>query len=252
MKLIAMFLAFSLLLSGCSLFTAGTARPTFSDSGMDTVEPSATEAESYAGQLAVIWAELDSWIKEPYVDAWCYAVTDLDGNGQLELLSSHTQGTGHYVTTRIWELSPDGTGLISVENPNEDGNGIAITSGYQSGGREAVECYYDNGRYFYIQRITLRVSAGEYVETLCAVSYAGGRLDCTVLGTMTTTYDPATVTYRDSSGNVITQEAYDAIVQTEFAEFTPVSAVIHWLECVADDQLTEAMLAQSWEGFSRG
>lgn len=250
MKSVALILALSLLLSRCSI--TRTVRSTFSDPGVESDEPSATETDPYAGQLAVIWAGLDSWIKEPYVDAWCYGVTDLDGNGQLEILSSHTQGTGHYVTTRIWEVSPDGTGLVSVENPNEDGNGISITSGYQSGGREGVECFYGGGRYFYIQRITLRISAGEYVETLCAVSYAKGELSRTVLGTMTTEYDPASVTCRDGSGNLITQEAYDAIVQTEFAEFTPVKAEIFWLECVEDDQLTETMLAESWEGFRRG
>lgn len=258
MKQIAVLLVLSLLLSGCSLFATQSADPMFSDSSGNTADsiPSEplTEVDPFAGQLAVIWARRESWIKESNVDAWCYAVTDLDGNGQLEILSSHTQGTGHYVTTRIWEVSPDGTSLVPVENPNEDGNGICLTSGYQSGGRETLTCYYDStqDRNYYIQPISTQLSVREYVETTCAVFFSRGQLGRIPLGSMTTTYDPESLTFQDGSGNPITQEAYNALAQTAFSACTPFTTQIFWLECVADDQLTEAMLTQSWTGFCRG
>lgn len=255
MKRIAvLFLIFSLCLTGCDLFGEDPTAPVFTTVPPETTEtvPETTESDPYAPQLALIWQEMDSWIKDPYADAWCYAVTDLDGNGLLEFISSDTQGSGHFTATRMWEVSADGATLAPVENSNEYGGGIALTSGYQSGGTETVPCFRDpaTGAWYYIQKTTVHVSTLEYVETTYAVSFCQGQLSRLILGTMTTTFEPNSVTYTDSDGNAITEAEYVAIAETHFAGYPTTNAKICWLDCVAIGDLTEDMLKTSWEGFS--
>lgn len=251
-RMLAFFLMLALCLTGCGLFGQDPTAPVFT-----TVPPETAPTEApdpYASQLRLIWQEMDSWIKDPYADAWCYAVTDLDSNGRLEFISSDTQGTGHFVTTRMWEVNEDGTALLPIENSNEYGNGIALTSGYQSGGKETVPCFYDSSTdtYFYIQKVTTSLSSQEYVEVTSAVSFSNGSLSRTVLGSKTTTHEPNSVTYEDGSGNPIEEADYVAIAETYFAGFLTTNACIRWLDCVAIADLTEDMLTTSWEGFSRG
>lgn len=242
-------------LTGCGLIEEDPTAPVFTTVPPETVEtvPETTESDPYAPQLSRIWQEMDSWIKDPYADAWCYAVTDLDGNGLLEFISSDTQGTGHYTTTRMWEVSADGAALVPVDNANEYG-GIVLSSGYQSGGMETVPCFRDpaTGAWYYIQKGTVHVSAREYVETTYAVSFSQGKLSQVILGTMTTTFEPDSIAYTDGGGNAITEAEYVAIAETHFAGYPTTNAQIRWLDCVAIGDMTETMLQTSWEGFSRG
>lgn len=258
-RLFSLFLLFSLTLTGCGLFDGDPTAPVFTTVPPETTAPTETttapiSADPYADQLALIWREMDSWIQDPYADAWCYAVTDLDGNGRLEFLSSDTQGTGHFVTTRMWEISEDGTALVPIENSSEYGGGIALTSGYQSGGQETVPCFYDSGAgiYSYIQKITAKTSATEYTEVTSAVSFSNGALGRTILGSKTATYESDSVTYEDADGNPITEAEYVSIAETHFAGYSTTNAQILWLDCVSIADLAEEMLTTSWNGFSRG
>lgn len=258
-RLCAIFLLISLCLTGCGLLGDDPTAPVFTtvppETAPETTEtvPETTESDPYASQLSLIWQEMDSWIKDPYADAWCYAVTDLDGNGLLEFISSDTQGSGHFTATRMWEVSADGATLAPVENSNEYG-GITLTSGYQSGGMETVPCFWDpaTGAWYYIQKTTVHVSALEYVETTYAVSFSQGTLSQVTLGSMTTTWEPHSVTYTDGDGNAITEAEYVAISETHFSGFPTTNAQIRWLDCVDIGALAEDMLKTSWEGFSRG
>lgn len=251
-RMVALFLLLSLCLTGCGLFGSDPTAPVFTTVPTETTAVPET-VDLYADQLTLIWQEMDSWIQDPYADAWCYAVTDLDGNGRLEFISSDTQGTGHFIYTRMWEVSEDLTALVPIENSDEYGDGIILTSGYQSGGAETVPCFYDSGTntWFYIQRITTKTSATEYTEVTSAVSFSNGSLSRTVLGSKTATYEPNSVTYADGSGNPIGEAEYAAIAETYFAGFPTTNAHIRWLDCVAIPDLAEDMLQTSWEGFSR-
>lgn len=255
-RIFVTLLLLCLCLTGCGLLGDDPTAPVFTTVPPETsgTVPEPTESDPCAPQLSLIWQEMDSWIKDPYADAWCYAVTDLDGNGQLEFISSDTQGTGHYVTTRMWEVSADGTALVPVENSNEYGGGIALTSGYQSGGMETVPCFRDTATdtWYYIQKNTVTPSARESVETTCAVSFSQGTLSQITLGSMTTTWEPHSVSYADGDGNPVTEAEYVAIAETHFSGYPTTNAQIHWLDFVAIGDLAEDMLKTSWEGFSRG
>ena len=98
------------LLSAC----AENAEPT------DPPEPEApqpadtvlTEKTDLERQLDVLTANYGVWMLQEEYDAWAYAVTDLDQNDRLELISTEMHGTGHYTATTIWEVDPTLTGLI--------------------------------------------------------------------------------------------------------------------------------------------
>ena len=248
----ALFLTLFLLLSlvGCALPGEDTTQPVFTTVPPEPTAPPATQPDSYSKQLDLIWQEMDSWIQDPYADVWCYAVTDLDGNGRLEIISSDTQGSGHYVTTRMLEVNEELTGLTAIENDNEYTNNICLTSGYQSGGLETIPCMYDGESYSYFQQTTIRISTTEYAQTLTAISFLNGALSRTVLGSKETLYPNGGGTPSEScfdgEGNPISPEEYAKIPAT-----FPESAQIRWLECVSIPDLSREMLDTSWAGFSR-
>lgn len=248
----ALFLTFFLILSqaGCALPSEDATQPVFTTVPPEPTVPPITQPDIYSAQLDLIWQEMDSWIQDPYADAWCYAVADLDGNGRLEIISSDTQGSGHYVTTRMLEVNEELTGLTAIPNDNEYNNNICLTSGYQSGGQETIPCMYDGQTYYYFQQTTVRISATEYAQTLTAVSFRDGALIRTVLGSKETQHPSGGGTPSEScfdeEGNPISPEQY-----AEISAAFPESAQIRWLECVSIPDLTREMLDISWAGFSR-
>ena len=62
-----------------------------------------TEAEK---QLAAFTEYYTDWQVKEEQDWWGYAVTDLDQDGNLEIISSECHGTGHYTSTSIYEIDP--------------------------------------------------------------------------------------------------------------------------------------------------
>lgn len=248
----ALLLMLSIILSlaGCAFPGEDANQPVFTTVPPEPTVPPTTQPDTCSEQLDLIWQEMDDWIQDPYADVWCYAVTDLDGNGRLEIISSDTQGSGHYVTTRMLEVSEDFTHLTAIENGNEYNNNICLTSGYQSGGLETIPCLYDGEGYSYFQETTVRISATESSQTRTAVSFRDGALSRTVLGSKDATYPSEGGTPSEScfdgEGNPISPEAYAEIPAT-----FPESAQIQWLECVSIPDLSREMLDTSWAGFSR-
>ena len=248
----ALFLTLFLILSlaGCSFPGEDANQPVFTTVPPEPTVTPTTQPDIYAGQLDLIWQEMDSWIQDPYADVWCYAVTDLDGNGRLEIISSDTQGSGHYVTTRMLEVNEDLTGLTPIENNNEYNNNICLTSGYQSGGLETIPCMHDGEGYSYFQETTVRISATQSAQTLTAVSFRDGALSRTILGSKETQYPSGGGTPSEScldgEGTPISPEEYAEIPAT-----FPERAQIRWLECVSIPDLSREMLDTSWAGFSR-
>lgn len=238
-------------MAGSDTVPVFTTVPTAAYAEAPTQLPSSTDR-----QLSVIWENRSLWEKEDLADAWCYAVTDLDSNGRLELVSSFTQGTGHFVTTRLFEVNADHTGLVSIENVNEYGENIILTSGYQSSGLESVPSFYDSATdtYYYIQRNTVKVSSLEYCEGTSAVSFRQGQLSRESLAFKTTSYSeggvPLPDTYQNAAGESISEAEYASIAETLYQGMDVRVAYIRWLDCMDAEELTLDHLKASWEGFS--
>ena len=77
-------------------------------------EPAETGPDP-ADQVKLIAENRDLWlVTGPQADFTLYAVTDMDENGRLELLSTVTEGTGQFSSTRFWEVSEDFSKLEPV------------------------------------------------------------------------------------------------------------------------------------------
>lgn len=227
----------------------------------ETIAPMTTAPDMLSAdtQLKTIWESRDTWRVLEETDGWCYAVTDLDGNGRLEILSSETHGTGNYTTLRAWEVSEDGASLNPIAAPTDDGEGgPVLSSGYYSDenpSKEDVEAYTDgSGITYYIQTDINKDGAAHYYETKQAVFLKDGKLDRQIVATKQTDYDEnggETVTCQNGSGESISEDDYEIAVQRRFEGLSQKNVTFGWLSCVHSEELHEEALQASWENFRK-
>lgn len=241
------------LLCGCSQAKpAETTAPVTEIAAPVTTAPDVLSAET---QLKTIWEARDTWHVLEETEGWCYAVTDLDGNGRLEILSSETHGTGNFTTLRAWEVSEDGASLNPITENGEYGSGVVMSSGYVSDenpSAEAVVSYTDGSVTYYIQDDMNKDGCAHYYERKLAVFLKDGKLEELTLATMQTDYDEnggETVTCQDADGKMISQNDYDTAGEGHFAGLSRKNAAIGWLTCLHSEELREDLLRQSWECF---
>lgn len=246
----------ALVLWGCGKNTVPPPETveTIREATQETTEEPLVAPDSNEAQLDLIWENKGTWKVLDESDGWCYAVTDLDGNGQLEILSSECHGSGHFITFRAWEVSEDGASLVPIAD--EEGYVSTVAMFYTTANAdltpEAVPCYRDTqtGVYYYIQSNTIKVSASQYCETTTAVYLQGSRMEREILGYAVTDYEPSeTVTYQDAQEQTISEEAYASLPATRFAGTEARTAYIGWLPDLHQEDLTPQLLQTSWQGF---
>lgn len=206
-------------------------------------------------QLALIDASRDTWKALDETEAWCYAVTDLDGNGRLEILSSETHGSGHFTTFRAWEVGEDFVSLIPIAEPGDYGSIVVMgASTYEETTlvKDAVDRFTDpqTDISYYVQEDIVKDGAAHYYETKSAVFLSGGTMDRVILGYLQTDYsadDYGTVTYHAPDDSPISEEAY--MNPPRLSGMTRSAAQIGWLTYFRSNDLTRDALASSWEAF---
>lgn len=241
------------LLCGCSQAKpAETTAPVTEIAAPVTTAPDVLSVDT---QLKIIWEARDIWRVLEETEGWCYAVTDLDGNGRLEILSSETHGTGNFTTLRAWEVSEDGASLNPITEVEEYGGGVVMSSGYVSDenpSAEAVVSYTDGSVTYYIQDDRNKDGCAHYYERKLAVFLKDGKLEELTLATKQTDYDEnggETVTCQDADGKMISQNDYDTAGERHFAGLSRKNAAIGWLTCLHSEELSEDLLRQSWKCF---
>lgn len=246
----------ALVLWGCGKNTVPPPETveTIREATQEVTEETLVAPDFNEAQLDLIWENKDTWKVLDESDGWCYAVTDLDGNGQLEILSSECHGSGHFITFRAWEVSEDGASLVPIAD--EEGYVSTVAMFYTTANAdltpEAVPCYRDTqtGVYYYIQSNTVKVSAFQYCETTTAVYLQGSWMEREILGYAVTDYEPSeTVTYQDAEEHPISEGAYASLPATRFAGTEARTAYIGWLPDLHQEDLTPQLLQTSWEGF---
>ncbi len=71
------------------------------------------KTDNLADQFQLIFNSSEVWNNEHF-DYPCFAVTDLDHNGRLEIIAAENYSTGNYTRIQIFEVNQDGTGLDDV------------------------------------------------------------------------------------------------------------------------------------------
>lgn len=208
-------------------------------------------------QLELIDANRDTWKTLDESDGWCYAVTDLDQNGRLEILSSETHGSGHFTTFRAWEVGEGFSALAPIAEPGDyDSIVIMGASTYREAAlvRDSVDCFTDpkTGIRYYIQTDDVKDGAAHYYETKSAVFLSDGTMGREMLAFRQTDYsenDKGFTTYQAPDNRPISEADYLSPPQLSGLEKSP--ARIGWLVCFHANELAKEDLAASWEVFRR-
>lgn len=213
----------------------------------ETTEGETTEAAqaNYEAQLDLIAENQSLWLGTEEDIWWSYAVTDLNGNGLLEIVATETHGTGNFTTTHVWEVSEDFQSLIPRTAQEADLTPILFSS--------TLPCYHnaEENRYVYVEIDTNKNGYAEYLESINAMELEG-TLTRRVLARKHTVYSndgSETVTCTDGEGNSITPEAYDSAADNAFSGFTKAAASLTWVT-PESGAVTREMLETSWNGWN--
>lgn len=212
-------------------------------------------------QIKILADNVKDWASDPENGgSWMgYAVTDLDQNGRLEVISSVSGGTGMYTTTEIREINEKKDGLEPVKWEKEEGDSEPDALGTI---RQAAYVDEAGRTIYYIAPDYLRNGAAENYETLYALSLKDGEVEVQDLAGRHETADSSgnsSVEFWDAEGSAITEEEYENTADTVFSNMTKMEYSIIWLDSenlgtedgigtLPAEQLT-AKLKASWEGF---
>lgn len=193
-----------------------------------------------ATQIQIICDKAEVWKVIEEMDGWGYAVTDLDGNGRLEIISSECHGTGLFTTNRIWEVNEamDGLNLCEKEEMVSEADMCYV---------EAVPAYYDaeENRTYFVFRDDTRNGAAEHYQNTRALSLKENRLEDIILSGKSEIYEDATkstITYYDSDGNEISEDEYGKIIDSYFKDFEKKEAHFKWITSVYVEDITNEEL----------
>ncbi len=206
-------------------------------------------------QIDIIAANVDMWkIITDYANEICsYAVTDLDGNGRLEVIASNMAGTGFYTYSYFYEVNEQFDGLVKCETDFVEGSSqpdiIDIIG-------DPVVMYHDaaTNTFYYIEDDLLKVGL-EYYRYKSALSLKDGRVTVTSLASEVHNYvsETGTITYWSTTGEEITEEYYNSIADAIFAGCEKYKIVFGWQDMKglegADTEAVLALLKQSYESF---
>ena len=204
--ILALVLAFAVGLSACGP-SAGSAQQPAADNPTET--PSTVPSLPQEKQLEILEANRASWeFREPYESPWFYAFTDLDLNGQLEVIAASTQGSGVFTYVNFYEVRADGSGIDNLYHANVE---IEGPDDWPEIVLDSLPCYYDAaaGRYYYpCEGVTHDGYAHQYYswQALCLKD---GAADWEFIASKNVDWDENgsnTTECRDAQGNVISQQ----------------------------------------------
>jgi hypothetical protein len=233
--------------------TPGTAdKPSSAD------KPGTGETTGATEQVLLMADNIDLWAApEEYIyDVYHYTVTDLDGNGRLELIISNIGGTGIYTYSKFYEVNETCDGLNVCEHMIREGDSEADIAA------DTVAGYYDpqSDIMYYIFDDLLRNGAAEYYDNKRALYLEDGRINEILLAYKATIYtNPDTepeITCQDKDRNVISEEEYEEIADRYFADLEKKKVSFDWNRFFQKDEVRDLsrddlveMLMKSYEAF---
>lgn len=170
-------------------------------------EPTAPESVPEK-QIAILVKNADLWLWKDEFNPVQYAVTDLDGNGQLEIIASVCRGTGLFSASRFFEVNESKgtleTLVFDMDETESQPDLMYDTVEYWADDAEAVTWY----------RFTdiLRNGAAEHYEVQYALCKQGGSIlaepICSMSAIVSDSWGDAEETYYDAEGNTISANDY--------------------------------------------
>lgn len=207
-------------------------------------------------QIAIFVANRELWYPvDDYYVPYSYTVCDLDQNGRLELLINICMGTGFFSENTAWEINESGDGIVSCGEIFETYESV-VDLGYPE-----ADAYYDaeSGVYYYVAEDFIRNGWAFNATEMYALSLEDGQIQSQFLASCACeTFEDGTqtITCTDASGADITEEEFNVIDETVFADLKPLTAKFLWkAEYMEDTDLLDAdgwhrILEEAWQGFS--
>ena len=221
-------------------------------SGSDSLYRSVQNTDpDWEDQLDVIKENYVLWdvSENDYSYVTCnYAVTDLDHNNRLEIISTASGGTGNYTFFKVHEVNRSKDGLELVFDNFQNDRGQLPDFGFTT---EAVT--YKNGdRYVYILWDGLRNGWEYYYYSKMSLEKA----EKTIALKMTSYYSchrdingNETYSYFDYNDNEISEDQYHASEDLLFRDMEKGVTSIAWFEAVENKSDLLKRLGESWKGF---
>lgn len=213
-----------------------------------------SKIDDIPNQLQIIVDNKSLWFGDVDGERYGYAITDLNHNGRIEIISSSTQGTGIYSYSKYWEVNESFDGLVQYSSTVEEYDSEADII------KESVPVYYDSdqNRYYYIFDDLIKNGAAEYCENKRGLYFEQEQVFEVFLAYKTTIYvnSSPTITYEDADEHMISEEEYNNIADQVFAGMEKKQANMKWLlnetsdiNGLSDEELLR-MLEESYLAFS--
>lgn len=167
-KLLIILTILSILLCGCQKTEPAA------ETEPETTEAVTEPAKEIDPQIALILQKQELWKQEDpsELDRWYYTVTDLDHNGQAEIVCAITQGTGMFTTANLFEVNYAKTDLDKLRMPVNEGEALPDIIMTSADGCIDAE----KGFYYYFFTDVTRNGAAEYATTIAAITMHNGVL----------------------------------------------------------------------------
>ncbi len=212
-----------------------------------TPEPVAEEADftspdSFDSQLNLI---LQSMSTLNLSEDWSCMICDLDHNDRLELFVAAVEGSGHFTSGKLYEVSKAYDVLEEINLNLKEGEFLPDVI------VESADTYHDTGTdtWFYIMKDTVKTGAAEGYSARCSISLKDGVFTTSYLASETTEIinGHTAVTYKDASGNIITPEEFNASGDNAFAKMEKSGTNFDWFKY--NSNILVARLADSFSVF---
>jgi len=235
LRLLPVLLLCCLVLCACSAKQAAPApapspTPTPVDIYAATPTPAPTPAPmSEADQRALIERSRAVWQPDLSNETWFSAITDLDRNGRLEVLTASLQGTGLFTWVNVWEVNESFTGLSRCPDNTREGEAWPDII------KDTITCYRDSvsGRYTYVCEDMMRDGAAHYWTGLDSFCLENGRIELRTLASKDELYDNlggSSVRYFNENGTEISMDDYSNMERNRFQGQEQGTLTLSWTQ----------------------
>ena len=216
-------------------------------------------ADTFERQLKVILDNISMWSlsgEGKEYDTYGYAITDLNGNGRLEIVTSHCNGTGLYSHNKYYEVNENLNGLVEVStNLKSEEIETYIMDGVS-------KVFYDKmkNEYHYVFTNVTRNSYAEYLESKYELVMNGENINQTLLASKRTIYkgDGGTgeTVIKSADGEDLMEEQYERYEYLHYAGYEYKLAYLEWISGYnldeTDINMVKTELKKSYDGFKLG
>ena len=205
------------------------------------VQLSAADADA---QIRFIYSKLSTMKQNEAKKAWSYAITDLDRNGQLELLAASEHDKDHTTTLMVWEVNKSIDTMVKCVVKVEDGGSFPDIMS------ESADTFFDDKldtwHYLFFDNIVL--SDQEAYSLKCSVTMKNRTLSYDQYAVMhvVSAGGNQTVTYTDMEGQPITEDQFNAAGVSAFPSQNRSGTNFDWF---AYDEISLTRLSDSYAVF---